>query len=79
MRRKFKMNKLRELHAALGALIAESDATAEDGPADPHQRNRSPSDPMNHPEPQANDAALSGERTLSMAEAFPGYNRIRAI
>ncbi len=77
MGRKFKFNKLKELHAAIGALIDESDAAmadAEDGPADAHQRNAaSRSDPMNHPEPQANDsAAPSDGRTLTMAEGFKG-------
>jgi hypothetical protein len=70
--RKFKLNKLRELHAAIGALIDESDANMQ---AAADEDDDAPSAQGKLAAGHAHDEAPHGGRELSMEEAFPGFNR----
>jgi hypothetical protein len=78
MARKFKINKLRELHSTLGALIAESDAKMA-GTAAADEDDAPPGDDVSAQAKlaagHAQDTALHGGRELSMEEAFPGFHR----
>jgi hypothetical protein len=81
--RKFKINKLRELHAAIGNLIDESDASAAKA------ADEDDDEPQGADAPESAQAKLAaGHRAhdsahrragdvLSMSEAFPGFDRNR--
>jgi hypothetical protein len=81
MGRKFKFSKLRELHAAIGALIEESDANmAGAAGADEDDNDVATGDDLSAQSKlaagHAQDAAPRGGRTQSMKEAFPNW-RVR--
>jgi hypothetical protein len=82
MRRKFKFNELKKLHAQIGALIEESDdnlAAAGNSDADDGVLNLAgPDTPVISPDDEDQTGAMDARsrRGKSMGEAFPGFNRI---
>jgi hypothetical protein len=73
MARKFKLNKLRELHSAIGALIAESDAGCAQAADDEDDSDAPTGDDSTA---QAKLAAGHAQDDLPMHLAFKGFDRV---
>jgi hypothetical protein len=71
---KMRTGALRKLHADLGKILEDYDAScAEQSATD--EEDDAPTAQAKLARGHAQDAALHGGRELSMEEAFPGFNR----